>query len=141
MKIPDSIPLYGNPDFRGKCPKEDQEQISAINRIRQLHPDTFGPLVFHPRNEQQLKGGQFSAMIKHKAEGLTPGVPDLVIPGMPSLIVEIKRCDRTLSSISDEQIDYLEKAIEMGAFAVVALGAVAAIEAFDKWRLLYYPHL
>ncbi len=80
-------------------------------------------------------------MIKHKAEGLTPGVPDLCIPGMPSLIVEIKRCDRTLSSISDEQIDYLEKAIALGAFGCVALGAVAAIEAFDTWRMRHYSHL
>lgn len=138
MKIPANIPLYGNPDFRGKCPKEDQEQVSAINRIRQLHPDTFGPLVFHPRNEQQLKGGQFIAMIKHKAEGLTPGVPDLCIPGNPSLLIEIKRCDRTLSSISDEQIEYLETAQKMGAWVAVALGAVAAIEAFDIWRGQFY---
>lgn len=141
MKIPDGIPVYGNLDFRGKCPKEDQEQVSAINRIRQLYPDTFGPLVFHPRNEQQLQGGQFSAMIKHKAEGLTPGVPDLCIPGAPCLIVEIKRCDRTLSSISDEQIAYLRNALSMGAFAAIALGAVAAIEAFDTWRLRHYSHL
>jgi hypothetical protein len=139
MKLPSHIPLYGNSAFRGKCPKEAVEQASAINRIRQLYPDTFGALVFHPRNEQQLTGGQHSAMIRHKAEGLTAGVPDLIVPGAPSCVIEIKRCDHTLSKISDEQIDYLTKAQEMGAFVAIALGAVAAIEAFDVWRLRYYP--
>jgi len=141
MKLPPNIPLYGNPTFRGKCPREAIEQASAVNRIRQLHPDTFGSLVFHPRNEQQLTGGQHSAMIRHKAEGLTAGVPDLFIPGAPSCIIEIKRCNPQLSKISDEQVAYLIKAQEMGAFVAVALGAIAAIEAFDIWRERFYSHL
>lgn len=141
MKIPTNIPIYGDPSFRGKCPREYVEQASAVNRIRQLYPDTFGALVFHPRNEQQLRGGQHSAMIKHKAEGLTAGVPDLIVPGAPSCIIEIKRCDQTQSKISQEQIDYLAAAQEAGAFVAVALGAVAAIEAFDIWRNRYYSHL
>lgn len=138
MKLPPHIPLYGDPTYRGKCPIEAVEQASAVNRIRQLYPDTFGALVFHPRNEQQLRGGQHSAMIKHKAEGLTAGVSDLVIPGAPCLVVEIKRKNPQLSKISPEQIAYLETAQRMGAFVAVALGAVAAIEAFDIWRQRYY---
>ena len=138
MKLPPHIPLYGDPTYRGKCPIEAVEQASAVNRIRQLYPDTFGALVFHPRNEQQLRGGQHSAMIKHKAEGLTAGVSDLVIPGAPCLVVEIKRRNPQLSKISPEQIAYLETAQRMGAFVAVALGAVAAIEAFDIWRQRYY---
>lgn len=138
MNLPPTIPLYGDPAYRGKCPVEAVEQASAVNRIRQLYPDTFGALVFHPRNEQQLRGGQHSAMIKHKAEGLTAGVSDLVIPGAPCLVVEIKRRNPRLSKISQEQIDYLETAQRMGAFVAVALGAVAAIEAFDIWRQRYY---
>ena len=138
MNLPPTIPLYGDPTYRGKCPVEAVEQASAVNRIRQLYPDTFGALVFHPRNEQQLRGGQHSAMIKHKAEGLTAGVPDLCIPGAPTLIIEIKRQNPQLSKISDEQIAYLEAAQRMGAFVAVALGAVAAIQAFDTWRNRYY---
>ena len=138
MNLPPTIPLYGDPTYRGKCPIEAVEQASAVNRIRQLYPDTFGALVFHPRNEQQLRGGQHSAMIKHKAEGLTAGVSDLVIPGAPCLVVEIKRRNPQLSKISPEQIAYLETAQRMGAFVAVALGAVAAIEAFDIWRQRYY---
>ena len=138
MNLPPHIPLYGDPSYRGKCPVEAVEQASAVNRIRQLYPDTFGALVFHPRNEQQLRGGQHSAMIKHKAEGLTAGVSDLVIPGAPCLVVEIKRRNPQLSKISPEQIAYLETAQRMGAFVAVALGAVAAIEAFDIWRQRYY---
>lgn len=141
MKIPPNIPVYGDLSFRGKCPRECVEQASAVNRIRQLYPETFGALVFHPRNEQQLRGGQHSAMIKHKAEGLTAGVPDLIVPGAPSCIIEIKRCDKTQSKISTEQIDYLTAAQNAGAFVAVALGAVAAIEAFDIWRNRYYSHL
>lgn len=138
MNLPPHIPIYGDPTYRGKCPVEAVEQASAVNRIRQLYPDTFGALVFHPRNEQQLRGGQHSAMIKHKAEGLTAGVSDLVIPGAPCLVVEIKRRNPQLSRISPEQIAYLETAQRMGAFVAVALGAVAAIEAFDIWRQRYY---
>lgn len=134
--VPFVIKIFGNPDFRGKCPTENIEQVSIINRIRREYPDTWGRLVLHPRNEQQLRGGQFSGMIKQKAEGLTPGSSDLIIPGAPSFVCELKRLDHTQSKWQVGQIEYLEAAANAGAFACVALGAVAAWEAFETWRNL-----
>jgi len=131
--IPPIIGVYGDTSFRGKCPTENIEQVSIINRIRREYPDTWGLLIIHPRNEQQLRGGQFSGMIKQKAEGLTPGASDVIIPVAPSLVMELKRRDHTQSKWEDGQIPYLEAAGNAGAFACVALGAVAAYEAFQAW--------
>lgn len=134
MKFPEWLPVYGDTSFRGKCPLESLEQVSVFNRLRREYPDDWGVLAFHPRNEQLLSGGQFSAMVKHKAEGMTPGVVDLIIPARVPLVMEIKRCDHTLSKWQPGQIPYLKAAQTAGAFACVALGAVGAWEAFGVWR-------
>jgi len=132
--IPPIIRLYGNTAFRGKCPTENIEQVSIVNRIRHEYPNSWGLLIFHPRNEGLKERGQFSAVMKHNAEGMTKGAPDIIIPGSPPFICEIKRQNHMLSKIEDEQIRYLRVAAEKGAFACVALGALAAWEAFETWR-------
>lgn len=134
--IPPIIRLYGDTTFRGKCPTENIEQVSIVNHIRKSYPDTWGLLVFHPRNEGLKERGQFSAVMKHNAEGMTKGAPDIIIPGAPSFVCEIKRQNHILSKLEDEQVRYLKVAAELGAFACVALGAVAAWEAFETWRNL-----
>lgn len=133
MILPDHIPCYGDKSFRGVCPREDLEQVSIINRIRQEYPYTYGRIVLHPRNEQQLRHGQFSTVLKHKAEGMTKGASDLIIPGRPAFVCEIKRCDHTRSTWQDGQIAFLEAAQAAGAFVCVALGAAAAWQAFEEW--------
>jgi hypothetical protein len=134
MKFPPWLPVYGDQSFRGKCPLEHVEQVSVINRIRREHPETWGRLVLHPRNEGLKEGGQFSTVVKHKAEGMAPGASDLVIPGAPSFVCEIKRADHTLSHWQVGQLEYLQAAQDAGVFACVALGAVGAWEAFEEWR-------
>lgn len=134
MILPSTIPVYGDTSFRGKCPKESFEQISIIGQIRRNFPDTYGRIVIHPRNEQLLRGGQFSGVIKQAAEGMTKGASDVVIPASPPFVCEIKRKDHTLSSWQDGQIEYLEAAKACGAFVCVALGAEAAWQAFEEWR-------
>lgn len=134
MKIPEEIPLYGDLSYRDKkCPKESLEQITFISRVRREHPDTYGKIIIHPKNEGLLISGQFSGINKNKAMGQTKGASDIVIPGMPSFVCEIKRQDRTLSSISDEQIEYLLAAQQAGSFICIALGCDAAWEAFNDW--------
>lgn len=133
MKFPDWLPVYGDPTFRGRCPTENVEQASIINRIRREYPDTWGRLVLHPRNEQLLQQGQFSTVMKHKAEGMAVGAADIVIPAAASFVCEIKRRDHTLSHWQDGQQEYLEAAIAAGSFACVALGAVGAWGAFQTW--------
>lgn len=133
MKFPDWLPVYGDTAFRGKCPTENIEQASFFNRLRAEYPDTWGAIAIHPRNEGLKEKGQFSTVLKHKAEGMTKGASDIIIPGAPSFVCEVKRRDHTLSSWQDGQEDYLLAAQKAGAFACVALGAVGAWGAFQTW--------
>lgn len=135
MKFPSWLPVYGDVSFRGKCPLEHVEQSSIINRIRREYPDSWGRLVLHPRNEGLKEKGQFSTVLKHKAEGMAVGASDIVIPAAPSFVCEVKRCDHTISHWQEGQQEYLKAAQDAGAFACVALGAVGAWEAFEAWRL------
>ena len=127
------FPVFGDTAFRGKCPKEDQEQITFFNRVRTRHPDTWGRLALHPRNEGLRTGGQIGALMKHKAEGMTAGASDIIIPAAVSFCCELKRRDHTQSEWKPGQVDYLTAAHGAGAFACVALGCDAAWEAFKAW--------
>ena len=128
-----TFPVYGDVTFRGVCHREEVEQASFFSRLREEYPDSFGILALHPRNEGMLTGGQFHAIRKYKAEGMSPGASDIVIPGNPSFVCEMKRQNHTISSGQKGQIEYLEAAAKAGAFACVALGAAAAWEAFEQW--------
>ena len=131
MKL-DNLPflVYGDTTFRGKCPKEDLEQITLFGRVRETK---WGALAIHPRNEGQLRKGQFGSMSKKKAEGMVAGASDIIIPARVSFVCELKRLDHTQSSWQDGQIDYLTAAHDAGAFACVALGVDAAWQAFTDW--------
>lgn len=134
MKIPEGIKIYGDISYRNKkCPLESNEQITVINHVRTNHPLTFGLLILHPKNEGKLINGQFQAISRDKAMGMTPGASDIIIPGNMAFVCEMKRRDHTLCTISDEETNYLLAAKECGAFACVALGHEAAIEAFNDW--------
>lgn len=133
MKFPPWLPCYGETTYRGDCPKEAIEQVTFFSRLRREYPDTYGKIAIHPRNEQQLRGGQFHALHKQKAEGMTTGASDIIIPTGRSFVCELKRRDHTKSAWQDGQIEYLEVAQAMGAFVCVALGCDAAWEAFLEW--------
>jgi hypothetical protein len=127
------IPVYGDLDFKGRCPVENVELASFFSRLRREYPDTLGRLALHPRNEQLLSNGQFSTVLKHKAEGMTVGASDIIIPTARPFVCEMKRRNHRLSAWQDGQAAYLLAAQEAGAFACVALGAVAAWEAMEEW--------
>ena len=128
------IKIYGDLSYRDKkCPKESVEIVTFFNRIRKLYPDSYGLLAYHPRNEGKRT---YQQTIKYKSEGMVTGTADIVIVGNPSFVCELKRRDPTLSSISDEQINYLLAAQNHGSFVCVALGHEAAWEAFNEWRKL-----
>lgn len=138
MKASDCpVPIFGDVKFRGKCHLEQVEQASFFNRLRKQFPETYGLLAIHPRNEGQLRGGQFRAIIKHKAEGMRPGASDIVIPGRSgpygAFVCEMKRRDITQSQWQEGQREYLAAAQDAGCFACVALGADAAWDAFCEW--------
>lgn len=133
MKFPDKVRVYGNLSFRGKCPLEDVEQISFFNKLRREYPDSYGLIAIHPRNEGLLVKGQFAAINKHRLEGMSAGASDIVIPGAPSFVCEMKRQDHTKSAWQDGQVSYLQASAAAGSFACVALGAAAAWQAFQEW--------
>lgn len=138
MKFHPDIPVYGDITFRGKCPKEEVEQASFFSRLRREYPDSYGLIALHPRNEGLKEKGQFSTVIKHAAEGMTKGASDIIIPGNPSFVCELKRQDHMQSKWQDGQEPYLIAAANAGAFVCVALGAVAAWDAFEEWKAVQH---
>lgn len=130
--IPPGVRVYGG-DFRGPCPVEAMEQATFFNRIRRDYPDAWGALAMHPRNEQLLRGGQFGAVARHRAEGMTKGAADIIVPGAPAFVCELKRQDRTKSAWQDGQREYLAAAAGAGCFACVAFGWQEAWRAFGEW--------
>jgi hypothetical protein len=127
------VPFYGG-GHRGKCPVEAVEMMQFFSRLRREYPDTLGVLALHPRNEQLLRGGQFSSVARHRAEGMAKGAADIIIPGNPAFVCEMKRQDPTKSQWQDGQRDYLAAARDAGCFACVAFGADAAWSAFQDWQ-------
>lgn len=95
-----------------------------------MYPDTYGAIAVHIRNEGQRRQGQANWQ---KAEGMTPGAADIIIPGSPAFVCELKRRDHTKSGWQDGQIEYLQAAQAAGAYVCIALGCDAAMEAFHDW--------
>lgn len=125
-----SVKVYGDTGWRGKCPTETVEQVTFFGRLRRQYPETWGRLAIHPRNEGKRTAQQTQ---RAKAEGMTAGTSDIVIPGAPTFVCELKRRDHTQSKWEPGQLDYLEAAERSGCFVCVALGADAATEAFEEW--------
>lgn len=125
--------VFGDPSFRGKCPTEALEQVTFFARLRREYPATWGALAIHPRNEGLKEKGQFASVQRHAAEGMTKGAADIIIPGRPAFVCELKRRDHTQSTWQEGQVEYLTAAHEAGAFACVALGHEAAWMAVRLW--------
>lgn len=132
MKFPQWLDVYGHLDFRGDCPQETLEQVTFFSRLRREYP-ALGKIAYHPKNEGRRSGRDFNALAMDKAMGLSPGASDIIIPGAPAFVCEMKRRDPTKSKWQEGQIEYLETAKKEGAFCCVALGADAAMEAVKKW--------
>jgi hypothetical protein len=129
MKFQKEIRVYGDQSFRGECPTETAEQITFFNIVRRDFPEV-GKIATHIRNEGVRTHNQAA---RQKAEGMTVGASDIIVPGCPAFVCEMKRQDHTKSRWQDGQIEYLLQAQENGAFVCVALGYVAAIEALKDW--------
>lgn len=130
MKFDGSIPVYGDQSFQGECPSEALEMMTIFNYLRET---PYGAIAIHPRNEGQLRGGQFSAMARRVAEGQVKGAADVIIPASPAFVCEVKRRDHTKSTWQTGQREYLQAAQRLGAFACVALGFHGFEAAFKDW--------
>ncbi len=128
MKFHPGIPVYGDTSFRGDCPTETAEQATLFN---QLPPD-LRAIALHIKNEGKRHHTQ---MAKQRAEGgFIKGAADIIIPGRPSFVAELKRRNHMKSKWQDGQIEYLLSCKRQGAFVCVCLGWEAAIEAVREWR-------
>ena len=130
MKFHPDIPVYGDIKFRGDCPSEAAESVTFFAKLRREHPDSYGVIATHIRNEGLRT---FHQVAKQKSEGMTRGAPDIIIPASPAFVCELKRQDHTKSKWQEGQQEYLLEASKHGAFVCVALGYVAAYEAFNDW--------
>jgi len=130
MNLLHDIPIYGDLNYRGACPKETLEQVTFFNRLRREYPYTLGIIAFHVRNEGKRNHLEAAT---HKAEGMTAGAPDILIPGAPAFVCELKRRDHTQSELSAAQLTYLRAAQAAGSFVCVALGVDAAWEALHAY--------
>jgi hypothetical protein len=131
MKFPNWLKIYGDLTYREKCATETLEQITFFNFIRTNYP-IYGRIAIHPRNEGKRTFYQASMQ---KFEGMTQGAADIIIPGSPSFVCELKRRDHTKSKWEPGQLEYLGTCQKIGAFVCVALGYDEAIQAFNDWRI------
>lgn len=132
-KIPKSIKIFGDQDFRGDCPSESAEQISFLSMLEMQFP-YLARVAVHVRNEGKRSKYQGH---KQKQEGLNTGASDILIPCVPPIVIELKRKDKTKSSTNLDQITYIEDAEHIGAFACYALGAAGAMAAVHEWAYIY----
>ena len=126
MKLNPQIKTYGDTTYRGDCPKEDAELITAVNWLRRTYPDTLGALTLHIENEGKRTMAQ-SAMAK--AKGLKTGAVDLLVLVTPPMVLEIKRQDHTKSAWQKCQQEFMLAAQQHGAFVGLCLGAEGVKEA------------
>jgi hypothetical protein len=113
-----------------QCPPESAEQVTFFARLRREYPDSYGLIAIHPRNEGKRHHAQ---VMQQKSEGMTAGASDIIIPGCPAFVCELKRKDPTKSRWQDGQLEYLEAAHKAGAFVCVAFGCDGAWQAFKQW--------
>lgn len=119
------ILVFGDPDFRGDCPKEEGACQTIVNQTKKRYPN----LVFmHIKNEGARRSDQIK---REKAMGFITGASDYLFVGYPMMALEVKRSNPKLSTIDTQQIEFLEKVISLGGIAVVALGGVAGVEAVE----------
>lgn len=132
MKFPESLTVYGDQSYRGDCPSETSEQVAFFAELKRKYP-LLHAIAIHPKNEGKRAKGQFQQLAMDKAMGLNPGAADIVIPGSPAFVCELKRKDHMKSKFQQEQIPYLENCQTAGAFVCVALGYEAAMKAVDQY--------
>lgn len=130
MKFNDTIPIYGDPTFRGDCPTEDVEQINFVNWLKFNYPIYF-ELFMHPKAEGKRNGAQIS--YDQRTGGIPASMPDCMIISKIPFCVELKRLDHTKSRWQKGQQEKLLELKAAGCFVGVALGFEGMKEAFLQW--------
>ncbi len=116
--------VYGKAD-QVDSPTESAVMISFFSWLRREHQE-YAAIATHIPNEGKRSYQKAHLM---KAEGMTKGAADVIIPCSPPFVMELKTCKKG-SRPSDYQKKYLERARRLGAFACVAYGIESAKLAF-----------
>lgn len=130
MRFEGRIPVYGDPAFRGVCPTETADQITAIGMIKERWPELHA-IMIHPKNEGKRTPQQ--VYYERQMGGINTGASDMIFPACPPLVIELKRRDHTKSRWQPGQLDYLKACKQQGAFVCVALGWQGVIQAIEAW--------
>lgn len=115
--------------FIKNAPSEEDEQITFFNQLRKHKPE-LGEIAIHIKNEGKRNINQ---VMKDKANGMVTGAVDIVIPGAPTLLIELKKRSKR-AKVSDAQINYMECAAKQGAMCYVCYGWELAMEAVEEWE-------
>lgn len=130
-------------------PSEHAEQAAFFTTIlfKYRNDDRFiRPLLFAVPNGAFLGGRSAATLEKLRAEGLTPGVADILYlqprGGYSYLALEMKRADKRnqkSGGLRPEQVEFLNAASRAGAFFAVCYSAEEAERAFDAYMGLGQP--
>ena len=123
------IRVFGEIDSSNNA-TESAHMITFFNYLRREHPH-LGEIAIHIRNEGKRT---FQQAEMQKIEGMVKGASDIIIPGMPSFVCEMKSTSAK-ATISNEQINYLLSSAKNGAFACVAIGSEGAKKAVQEYLL------
>ena len=111
------------------CPLEHEEQVAFVKWLRLVHPRV--PFIAIPNGGWRHK----ATAGRLKAEGAQPGAPDLMIPvpigDKHGLFIEMKR--ERGGQLSESQKEFIPILREHGYAVEVCAGALAAIEAFERY--------
>lgn len=128
------IKIFGKTEGTG-FPHEDNELMTFINQVRKKYSKE-SELMTHIKNEGKRNVFQYQ---KDKAKGLNSGFADIVIIGNPTFVCELKSKNYG-SKPSKKQMDFLNSASDVGAFACVAYGYDNAMLAFKEWLSMQAWH-
>lgn len=107
-----------------RVPSEHLEQVKFVSWFRRTYPTER--ILAVPNGEARSK----SVGARLKAEGVSPGVPDLLIPKF-FLWIEMKRTKG--GSVTKNQKEWMEYLKGCGYYCVVCKGAEDAIETVKRW--------
>lgn len=130
MIFPDWLPVFGDKNYRGNCISEDAVHVAFCAWVMHNYPDIY-EIMIHPKNEGKRTHQQVA--LDKKMRSIVLGASDIIIPGNPSLTMEIKLQDHTKSHWQPDQVDYLQRSMSRGSFSCVALGLDGCKAAFSAW--------
>jgi hypothetical protein len=114
---------------------EHSEQVAVVAYLQMSYPDV---LFWSTPNGAMRGGGRAGAIRMNalKAEGLLPGVSDLILfelrGGYSAMFIEMKRADGG-SGASENQLWFLREVEKRGAFGIVCNGYDEAQPVIDDY--------